>query len=107
MKTLSKRSIDYMNLYLTMNNMNYITINKHDFKILYSYYNTGIFEINNLQEEVEYKELWRLEYLKRIDKAIKYIKENACYNDKGCCDDLCYYECDELMNILTGDDSDE
>ena len=40
----------------------------------------------------------------RINKAIEYIKENACYDKdiKKCCDDLNYNECDELLEILEG-----
>jgi len=32
-------------------------------------------EIKDLQEQVEYQNLWRNEYLNRIDKSIEYIKE--------------------------------
>ena len=35
----------------------------------------------------------------RINKAIEYIKENACW-DMICHDDLNYDECDDLLNIL-------
>ena len=42
--------------------------------------------------------------LKRIIKACDYIKENACYSDEKCCDDLNYDECDELLKILRGED---
>lgn len=46
--------------------------------------------------------------LLRIDKAIEYIKENACYGiqEKCCLDDLNYDECDELLEIL-GDKENE
>ena len=37
-------------------------------------------------------------------KAIEYIKENACW-DTICHDDLCYDECDVLLNILQGEDN--
>lgn len=32
-------------------------------------------EIKDLQEQVEYQDLWRNEYSNRIDKAIEYIKD--------------------------------
>jgi hypothetical protein len=35
--------------------------------------------IINLQEELEYKELWRKEYKQRIDKAIEYIENEMPY----------------------------
>ena len=41
--------------------------------------------------------------LARIDKAIEYIKKNACW-DMICLDDLNYDECDVLLNILQGSD---
>ena len=37
-------------------------------------------------------------------KAIEYIKDNACYDTDSCCDDLCYYDCDVVINILEGKD---
>ena len=43
----------------------------------------------------------------RIDKAIEYLKENACYDDGEFCRDLIYYECKELLDILKGSDKDE
>ena len=43
-------------------------------------------------------------YKSRNEKAIEYIKENACWCGESCCDDLIYFECDELLNILTGGD---
>lgn len=75
MKTLSKRSIDYMNLYLTLNNMNYITINKHDFKILYDYYNFGVAQINNLEQENERLRSMLMESIETTNKAIEIISK--------------------------------
>lgn len=45
-----------------------------------------------------------------IDKAIEYIKENACYitdgkNKEMCVDDINYDECMELLNILRDEDN--
>ena len=99
MKTLSKRSIDYMNLYLTMNNMDYITINKHDFKILYSYYNTGIFEINNLHDKIDKaREYIMTELISEWD-----IENDDCVSGS----DLPVNAITPLLSILTGDDSNE
>ena len=41
----------------------------------------------------------------RIDKSIEYIKDNACYDESinKCVDDLMYCNCDELVEILKGD----
>ena len=41
----------------------------------------------------------------RIDKAIKYIEKNASFNDfRNMCEGLLkYYECNELLDILKGD----
>ena len=43
----------------------------------------------------------------RIDKAIEYLKYNACYEEdtKIFCDDLNYDLCSELLNILEGEDN--
>ena len=65
-----------------------------DLKILLDY-------ITNLREEVEYKELWRLEYLKRNEKAIRTLqtlKGSARWERH-------LYEIDELLNILNGGDN--
>ena len=62
----------------------------------------------NIEEEIK-KETKTLEIVKernelrkKIDKAIKYIKENASYGiqEKCCMDDLNYDNCDELLEIL-------
>lgn len=55
------------------------------------------------------KEIERLcnalnEVIERNSKAIEYLKNNACFNDKYFCDDLDIYECKELYNILQGSD---
>ena len=43
--------------------------------------------------------------LKRIIKASDYIKEKACYSiNEKCCDDLNYDECNEVLEILRGED---
>ena len=44
----------------------------------------------------------------KIDKAIEYLKENACYTDNNefVCD-LRYDNCEELLDILKGSDSNE
>lgn len=53
--------------------------------------------ISDLEFEVEKQE-------QRIDKAIEYLKENACIDEdvEYFCDDLRYDECKELLNILKG-----
>ena len=50
MKKLSKKSIDFIELFLKMNDMKYVSLSKHDVEILYDYYNKAIFEINRLEE---------------------------------------------------------
>jgi t-SNARE complex subunit (syntaxin) len=59
------------------------------------YTDTIFRKITNLQQENK-------QLKERIDKAIEYIKENASYgNQEKCClDDLNYYDCDELLEIL-------
>ena len=44
------------------------------------------------------------DYKSRNEKAIKYIKENGCYDEKYFCDDLNLHELKELLNILEGGD---
>ena len=62
-------------------------------------YNSSMKEKTPLELEKENREL-----KEKIDKAIEYIKENACYGiqEKCCLDDLNYNECDELLEILGG-----
>ena len=61
-------------------------------------------ENNDLKDQVDYQNIWREEYLNRIDKAIEYIKQDeelsvdSYYNFK----DLVEFE--DLLNILEGDD---
>ena len=63
-------------------------------------------EIEDLKEQVKYQDLWRKEYLSRIDKAIEFIEEhniigtNKEYLPSGI--EKCYSL--ELMEILQGSD---
>ena len=50
MKKLSKRSINFIELFLKMKDMKYVSLTKHDVKILYDYYKNAIYEINRLDE---------------------------------------------------------
>lgn len=50
MKKLSKRSIDFIEMFLKMNDMKYVSLSKHDVKILYEYYNKAIYKIMELEE---------------------------------------------------------
>ena len=56
MKKLSKRSVDYIELFLTLDDMKRVSLTKHDVKILYGYYKNAIFEINRLEDELLKKE---------------------------------------------------
>jgi len=42
MKKISKKSNDFIKMFLTMEDMNYISITKHDLKILYNSYKKTI-----------------------------------------------------------------
>ena len=55
--------------------------------------------ISNLEFEVEEKD-------RRIDKAIDFLKENACIDEdvEYFCDDLRYDDCKKLLEILKGED---
>lgn len=50
MKKLSKKSIDFIELFLSLDDMQLVSLTKHDVKILYDYYNNAINEINRLDE---------------------------------------------------------
>lgn len=56
-------------------------------------------ERNNLAENV-----YRLNNI--INKAINFLKENACIDEdvEYFCDDLRYDDCKKLLNILKGED---
>lgn len=56
MNKLSKKSIDFIELFLSLNDMNRVSLTKHDVKILYDYYKNAIFEINRLEDELLKKE---------------------------------------------------
>lgn len=52
MNKLSKKSIDFIELFLSLQNMDYVRLTKHDVKILYNYYKNAIYEINKLESEL-------------------------------------------------------
>jgi hypothetical protein len=56
MKKLSKRSMDFIELFLSLNDMERVSLTKHDVKILYDYYKNAIYEINRLENELLKKE---------------------------------------------------
>lgn len=56
MKKLSKKSIDYIELFLSLEDMDRVSLSKHDVKILYDYYKNAIYEINRLEDEYLKKE---------------------------------------------------
>lgn len=61
--------------------------------------NDNLYSANKMLEE-ENKRLNNI-----IDKAIEYLKDNACYNDMGNFnDDLDYDKCGDLLDILKGSD---
>lgn len=66
--------------------------------------NEHLFEIKFYYLEAKFKEL-----LETKNKAIKFVKENACYDKetKKCNDDLNYNECDELLEILGDKENDK
>ena len=60
------------------------------------------FENENNKKEIE-----RLN--NRIEKAIDFLKENACIDEdvEYFCDDLRYDDCKKLLDILKGSDNNE
>lgn len=62
---------------------------------------------NKDNEQLIETQLRGLEKQKQIiDKAIEYLKGNACYIESNIfVDDLCCDECMELLNILKGEDN--
>ena len=45
MKKLSKKSIDFIELFLSLDDMERVSLSKHDVRILYDYYKNAIKEI--------------------------------------------------------------
>ena len=43
-------------------------------------------------------------YINIINKAIEFLKENACYDYGDFSRDLIYYDCRQLLDILKGSD---
>ena len=60
-------------------------------------------EIEDLKEQVEYQDLWRNEYLSRIDKAIEFVeRKQEDINNGG--NDMSYIQMTQLLEILKGSD---
>ena len=56
MEKLSAKSIEKIELFLYMEDMNYISLSKHDMELLYNIYNKSVMELLDLeQENQEYK----------------------------------------------------
>lgn len=73
--------------------------------------------VKNNQEEVVKQLLLKDKKLKeleeenkklksKIEKAIEYIKKETYYNDiEGCCYELDYTKCEELLEIVKGEEN--
>ena len=103
-KEILDNTIEYLEGIDETRNTKILTINEAN--ILLDY-------IINLQKENEELSQDNLEgckkfmkYKQRIDKAIKFIKENASYDEEisSCCDDLLYSDCDKLIELLGGNE---
>lgn len=66
-------------------------------------------ENEELQEELEYKELWRKEYKQRIDKAIDYINNTVIpFGDEWHWDNNCIEDyVNNIITILQGSDDND
>lgn len=53
MKKLSKRSENFIELALKLEDVGHISLSKHDVKILYNYYKNSHFEIMKLENQLE------------------------------------------------------
>ena len=61
-------------------------------------------KIEQLEKYIEVKEQECNELQDKIDRAIEYLKDNACYTDNNdFVDDLRYDCCKDLLNILKGE----
>lgn len=64
--------------------------------------------LNQVKWERDFNEYLVKELKTKLDKAIEYLKDNACYENtisELFCDDLNYDNCMELLNILRGEDN--
>lgn len=69
-------------------------------------YKKLIEEIEDLKEQVEYQDLWRKEYLSRIDNAIEFVeRKQEDINNGG--NDMSYIQMTQLLEILKGDSSND
>lgn len=60
--------------------------------------------LNQVKWERNFNETMNKELKSRIEKAVEYLKGNACYTESNIfVDDLCCDECMELLNILNGE----
>lgn len=51
MEKLSAKSIEKIELFLYMEDMNYISLSKHDMELLYNIYNKSVMELLDLEQE--------------------------------------------------------
>ena len=101
MKKLSKRTIDFIELFFKAD-INNITLNRHDIDVLYAHYKYSWYEFDKMDHELE-------DYKSRIEKAVEYInkkwEEHTYYerneNHLGFCE-FSEFEKNDLLNILNG-----
>lgn len=69
MKKLSAKSIEKIELFLYMEDMNYISLSRHDMELFYSIYNKSVMELLDLEQENQKLKKQLEEYIRAEFKA--------------------------------------
>ena len=82
MKKLSAKSIEKIELFLYMEDMNYISLSRHDMELFYSIYNKSVMELLDLEQENQKLKKQLEEYIRAEFKAKDELeKQRKEYQD--------------------------
>lgn len=82
MEKLSAKSIEKIELFLYMEDMNYISLSRHDMELFYSIYNKSVMELLDLEQENQKLKKQLEEYIRAEFKAKDELeKQRQEYQD--------------------------
>ena len=70
-------------------------------------HNIEAFKKMDSNEAIEFLFKDNCDLTQRIDKAVEYVKDKACYSDGHCKCSFSQMALDNVLNILKGDDTNE
>lgn len=104
MQKLSDKSIKKIELFLYMKDMNYISLSRHDMKLLYRIYN--IFIVETLELEQENQELKKQlenqqkEFMEYLENEINRL-DDYCHDEQSVLYSMALYELQKTREILS------